>query len=31
MEVPGANGQGETEEECLRDLMAAVKLALADA
>jgi predicted RNase H-like HicB family nuclease len=28
LEVPGANGQGETEEECLRDLAAAVKLVL---
>ncbi len=28
LEVPGANGQGETEEECLRDLAAAVKIVL---
>ena len=28
LEVPGANGQGETEEECLRDLSAPVKLIL---
>ncbi|MEP6671896.1 MAG: type II toxin-antitoxin system HicB family antitoxin [Chthoniobacter sp.] len=28
LEVPGANGQGETKEECLRDLAAAVKLVL---
>ncbi len=28
LEVPGANGQGETQEECLRDLAAAVKLIL---
>jgi predicted RNase H-like HicB family nuclease len=28
IEVPGANGQGETEEECLRDLADAVKLIL---
>ncbi len=28
LEVPGANGQGETEEECLGDLAAAVKLVL---
>ena len=28
LEVPGANGQGETEEECLVDLAAAVKLIL---
>lgn len=28
LEVPGANGQGETEEECLRDLSEAVKLIL---
>jgi predicted RNase H-like HicB family nuclease len=28
LEVPGANGQGETEEECLSDLAAAVKLIL---
>ena len=26
MEVPGANGQGETQEECLQDLSAAVQL-----
>ena len=28
LEVPGANGQGETKEECLQDLGAAVKLIL---
>ena len=28
LEVPGANGQGETQEECLRDLSAAVRLIL---
>ena len=28
LEVPGANGQGETTEECLQDLAAAVKLIL---
>ncbi len=28
LEVPGANGQGETEEKCLRDLAAAVKLVI---
>jgi len=28
LEVPGANGQGETEAECLGDLAAAVKLIL---
>ena len=28
LEVPGANGQGETEDECLRDLAEAVKLVL---
>lgn len=28
LEVPGANGQGETREECLEDLGAAVKLIL---
>ena len=28
MEIPGANGQGETKEECLSDLKAAVKLLL---
>jgi predicted RNase H-like HicB family nuclease len=28
LEVPGANGQGETEAECLRDLADAVKLIL---
>ena len=28
LEVPGANGQGETEEACLRDLAAAVKLVI---
>jgi predicted RNase H-like HicB family nuclease len=27
-EVPGANGQGETREECLEDLALAVKLIL---
>ena len=29
LEVPGANGQGETQEECLRDLAAAVQLVVA--
>lgn len=28
LEVPGANGQGETKEDCLADLAAAVKLML---
>jgi predicted RNase H-like HicB family nuclease len=28
LEVPGANGQGETREECLSDLAQAVKLIL---
>lgn len=28
LEVPGANGQGETREECLKDLAAAVELIL---
>ena len=28
LEVPGANGQGETEEDCLRDRASAVKLFL---
>lgn len=28
LEVPGANGQGETREECLRDLEDAVRLLL---
>lgn len=28
LEVPGANGQGDTREECLQDLGAAVKLLL---
>ena len=28
LEVPGANGQGETQEECLHDLSAAVRLIL---
>jgi predicted RNase H-like HicB family nuclease len=28
LEVPGANGQGETEEECLHNLAAAVKLVI---
>ena len=28
LEVPGANGQGETQGECLRDLSAAVRLVL---
>jgi len=28
LEVPGANGQGETKEECLRDLTEAVKFLL---
>lgn len=26
LEVPGANGQGETKEECLRDLSEAIQL-----
>ena len=26
LEVPGANGQGETREECLEDLKVAVRL-----
>ena len=28
LEVPGANGQGETKEECLRNLTEAIKLML---
>ncbi len=28
LEVPGANGQGETKEECLADLKEAVELLL---
>lgn len=28
LEVPGANGQGETKEECLADLREAVRLLL---
>ena len=28
LEVPGANGQGETKEECLADLKEAVQLLL---
>ena len=28
LEMPGANGQGETREECLKDLAEAVKLML---
>lgn len=28
LEVPGANGQGETQADCLSDLAAAVKLIL---
>jgi len=28
LEVPGANGQGETRDECLGDLAAAVKIIL---
>ncbi len=28
LEVPGANGQGETKQECLEDLASAVKLML---
>jgi predicted RNase H-like HicB family nuclease len=28
LEVPGANGQGETREECLQNLSEAVKLIL---
>ena len=30
LEVPGANGQGETQEECLNSLAEAVKLLLED-
>ena len=30
LEVPGANGQGETKEECLADLREAVILLLDD-
>jgi predicted RNase H-like HicB family nuclease len=26
LEVPGANGQGESKEECLRDLAEAIRL-----
>lgn len=29
-EVPGANGQGKTEEECLNDLAEAIALILED-
>ena len=29
-EVPGANGQGKTEAECLADLAEAIRLVLAD-
>jgi predicted RNase H-like HicB family nuclease len=29
IEVPGANGQGETKDECLADLAAAIKLMIA--
>ena len=29
-EVPGANGQGKTKEECLRNLAEAIKLVLED-
>lgn len=28
LEVPGANGQGETKEECLEDLKQAIELLL---
>ena len=28
LEVPGANGQGETKDDCLADLAAAVQLVL---
>jgi len=28
LEVPGANGQGETKEECLKNLAEAVQLML---
>jgi len=28
LEIPGANGQGETKEECLAELSAAVRLLL---
>lgn len=28
LEVPGANGQGETKEECLRNLTEAIQLLL---
>jgi predicted RNase H-like HicB family nuclease len=28
LEVPGANGQGETKEECLHNLTAAIQLVL---
>ncbi len=28
LEVPGANGQGETRDECLTDLAVAIKLLL---
>jgi predicted RNase H-like HicB family nuclease len=28
LEVPGANGQGETKEECLRNLSEAIQLML---
>jgi predicted RNase H-like HicB family nuclease len=30
LEVPGANGQGETKDECLQNLSEAVKLLLDD-
>lgn len=29
-EIPGANGQGHTKEECLQNLSAAIDLILAD-
>ena len=29
-EIPGANGQGRTKEECLQSLAAAIKLILED-
>jgi predicted RNase H-like HicB family nuclease len=29
-EVPGANGQGKTKDECLENLLAAIKLLLGE-
>ena len=29
-EIPGANGQGQSKEECLQNLSAAIKLILED-